>query len=264
MRRVAGVVLVLVALPVLVALALLAAGRFWPDAHWQPALAELEQRYGIRIHLATASFPDRLRRQGTRYRLTLPFERASVLRRLAVDLARYPDRFVSAHLDGVVILRSLEIAGRDYGGTYDVATGMLFLDADWLGDDGDRAEAMGLHHEFSSLLLHRHAEVFDTRAWAALNPPGFSYRFAVSSAANLDSDQLDLVGDADTWSAGFLCAYGRLTVEDDINTFAQYLLAGYRGWPALAADYPPLVAKMRLLAGWYAELGAVFDGVPGQ
>lgn len=239
----------------LVALAM--AERYWPESYWRPRQESLQTEYGIAIALQGIAFPPHFRVQQARYRETLLFERASVLDRLALDLSRYPRDFLRAHLREVVILRSLELNGLDYGGTYDVATRRIFVDSDWLGDDGQSPEAMGLHHEFSSLLMHRHRDVFRTAEWAALNPEGFRYRFGTSSAANLRTDQLDLVGNRALWEQGFLCGYGQLTLEDDINTFAQYLLSGKKRWPDLSRRYPRLAQKMELLASWYAAIGFV-------
>lgn len=251
-------------LGVLVALMLVSvvlAVRFWPDATWKPRQQSLEQRYGIRIVLDDVVFPESTRRLGVRYRTTLGIERSSVLSRLELDLSRYPAAFVARHVREIVVLRSLEIAGYDYGGTYDVGGRRIYLVAGWLGDDGSRAEAMGLHHEFSSLLMRQYPRVFSSRHWRELNPPGYRYRHAASSFANLSEDSLDLVGSPEMWTQGFLCGYGMLTLEDDINTFAQYLVARTGRWPALARDYPPLTAKMDLLTRWYCEIGFSADGL---
>ena len=231
--------------------------RFWPESHWQPRLAELEETYGIAILLQDIDFPPSFRAQRARYRLTLPFERAAVLERLALDLSRYPPDFVRSNLRDIVILRSLELNGLPYGGTYDLRAGRIYLDAAWLGDDGTQPEAMGLHHEFSSVLMHRYPEVFRRDVWAGLNPDGFRYRFGTSSAANLRTDQLDLIGDPDIWEQGFVCGYGRLTLEDDINTYAQHLMAGRLHWRERAKRHPALAAKMDLLTNWYAAIGAL-------
>lgn len=229
--------------------------RYWPESHWKPGQIALEEKYGIGVLLQNIAFPPSFRAQKARYRLTLRFERAAVLDRLTLDLARYPTDFVREHLKEIVILRSLELNGLPYGGTYDVGARRIYLDSDWLGDDGSKPEAMGLHHEFSSLLMHRHPKVFRTREWAALNSEGFRYRFGTSSAANLRTDQLDLKGNPEIWEQGFLCGYGRLTLEDDINTFAQYLVAGKKRWPDLEQKYPRLAVKMNLLRSWYREIG---------
>jgi len=229
--------------------------RYWPSAHWQPLQHQLEEKYGITIALENIEFPSSFRAQKAEYRLTLPVERASVLERLALDLSRYPEAFIGQHLKGIVILRSLEMNGLPYGGTYDVGSRRIFLDSGWLGDDGSKDEAMGLHHEFSSLLMRLNPGIFKIADWSALNPKDFEYRFAASSAANLTTNRLDLVGRPQLWEQGFLCEYGQLTLEDDINTFAQYLIAGKRIWPELSHNYPALVRKMELIKFWYKTIG---------
>ncbi len=229
--------------------------RYWPPSHWRPAQADIEARHGVRVLLEDFDLPDSFRRQHARYRPTLPFERASVLASLSMDLSRYPEGFVSRYVDSIVVLRSLELNGLAYGGTYDAPARRIYIVAGWLGDDGSRDEAMGIHHELSSLLMKAHPDIFDPAAWAALNPAGFAYRFGRSGADNLASGQTDLVGGPGTWADGFLCQYGELTLEDDINTFAQYLVAPKNRWPELADRYPGLAAKMSLLASWYRRVG---------
>ena len=228
--------------------------RYWPSAHWQLLEHELEQKYGISIELENIDFPASFRAQKARYRETLPIERAAVLERLALDLSHYPAAFIDKHLNGIVIVRSLELNGLPYGGTYDIASRRIFLDSGWLGDDGSKHEAMGLHHEFSSLLMRLNPDVFKTSDWAALNPKDFEYRFSASTAANLATNRLDLVGRPELWEKGFLCEYGQLTLEDDINTFAQYLIAGKQRLPDLVEQHPRLSPKMQLLRRWYCAL----------
>ena len=233
---------------------LLLALKFWPESFWQPLEHELEQKYGIRIELESIMFPASFRAQKARFRETLPIERADVLERLSLDLSRYPAAFIDKYLNGIVIVRSLELNGLPYGGTYDVASRRIFLDSGWLGDDGSKDEAMGLHHEFSSLLMRLNPDIFNTPDWAALNPKDFKYRFSASTAANLATNRLDLVGRPQLWKQGFLCEYGQLTLEDDINTFAQYLVTGKQRWPDLVQQYPQLSPKMQLLRRWYCAL----------
>jgi len=229
--------------------------RYWPEGHWRKPLEALEHQYGVSIRFDEIGSTAWLRAQKARYRTAMHFERAGLLEKLALDLSRYSPGFIKAHLREIVVLRSLELKGVSYGGTYLAAEKKLFILGGWLGDDGNSPEAMGFHHEFSSLLMHEYPDIFSARDWERLNPEGFRYRFAVSSAVNLRTGKPDLVGDAETWKQGFLCSYGELSLEDDINTFAQYLVAGKKRWPQLAHRYPRLAAKIALLKSWYTAIG---------
>jgi len=243
---------------------LIAAGvlveRYWPQGHWRKPLEALERQYGVSIRFDEIGSTAWLRAQKARYRKALRFERAGLLEKLALDLSRYSPGFIKAHLREIVVLRSLELNGASYGGTYQAAEKKLFILGGWLGDDGSSPEAMGFHHELSSLLMHEYPDIFRAKDWKRLNPEGFRYQFAASSGANLHTDKLDLVGNAETWKRGFLCAYGELSLEDDINTFAQYLAAGKKRWPQIAQRYPQLAAKMTLLKSWYTAIG--YYGTP--
>lgn len=241
-------------LAVLAALAALGAGWYVHDLQEAVRLERgLERRYGVMISTGTIELPGR--RGEASYRKVPWFSRLAALRGLERDLSRYRPEFLKRHLGRVYVFRTLTIDGESFGGTYDPGQRAVYIAAAWLGDDDRGPEAMGFHHELSSLLIHRHPKAFSTTEWHALNPDGFAYRFQRSTSRNLASGRLDLSGNEQTYRRGFLCDYGTLTVEDDINTFAQYVIGKPRRLRGLENRFPRIAAKATIVRRALDEIG---------
>ncbi|MCG8597937.1 MAG: hypothetical protein MI785_26715 [Kiloniellales bacterium] len=56
------------------------------------------------------------------------------------------------------------------------------------------------------------------------------------------------------WRQGFVSDYGRSSIENDVNTYAELLMADPAELMRLAEAFPPVEAKARLLARYYARL----------
>jgi len=216
-------------------------------------LSDLEAEYGIDIELDELEFPARWRGR-IAYRHVIWLNRASAIEALALDLARYPPELVRAHLDTVYIYRTLRIDGHGYGGTYNRRRAAIYIAASWLGDRGDWPEAMGFHHELSSLLL-RQVPGSLIEAWRQANAPGFEYRFRDTATLALPADELALTGSPQTYEAGFLCNYGRLSLEEDLNTFFQYVMAKPQRLARLERRYHRVAAKAALARRMLGALG---------
>jgi len=241
-------------LAVLVVVAAAAAGWYVHD--WQAAARlerDLEHRYGVLISTGKIELPGR--RGEASYRKVPWFNRLAALHALERDLGRYRPEFLKRHLRRVYVFRTLTIDEESYGGTYDPARQAVYIAASWLGDDDRYPEAMGFHHELSSLLIHQHPEIFAASEWKALNPDGFAYRFPRSTSRNLASGRLGLSGDEQTYQRGFLCGYGTLTVEDDMNTFAQYVIGKPARLRGLESRFPRLEAKAAFVRRALDEIG---------
>jgi len=104
-----------------------------------------------------------------------------------------------------------------------------------------------LHHEFSSLLIHR--GLLPYKEWKQVTGD-VEYTHDMRAAVNLRN-----AGPAE-WKQGFLTVYATSNPENDLNTFAGWLAA----YPEhllfdLGVEYPKIGAKARLLLKWYRELG---------
>lgn len=229
--------------------------QLFVNARWQRITHDLENQYGVRIEFDEFEFPLPWRSQGALAKPSLTLFRPGVLESLAIDLRRYPPEFLSNHVSTIYIFRHLSIAGQPYGGTTNSSKSAIYIHKDWLGDIGAYREAMGLHHELSSLLLQSPQAKTLRQRWEAVNPEAFSYQFGVSSWRNIAAGTTDLIGSPSSYEAGFLCGYGQTTWEDDINTYAQYLIAKPRLSERLAAKYSRVDAKLRLLRDFYRNIG---------
>ncbi|MDZ7841917.1 MAG: hypothetical protein U5R46_14040 [Gammaproteobacteria bacterium] len=250
-------------LAVLVALAAAGAGWYVHDQQSAARLErDLEHRYGVLVSTGTLELPGR--RSNASYRKVPWFNRLAALRALERDLDRYRPAFLKQHLRRIYVFRTLTIKGESYGGTYDTERQAVYIAASWLGDNGRDPEAMGFHHELSSLLIHGYPEAFPVSDWRALNPAGFRYRFQRSTARNLSSGRLDLAGNEQTYERGFLSDYGTLSVEDDMNTFAQYVIGKLVRLRELESRYPRIAAKAAFIRRGLDEIGPWRAAAPGS
>ena len=218
---------------------------------------QLETRYGIQIAFDRPEFYTRPRvADETRWRAPPAERRLSVLEALDVDLSKYNPAVLKRYIDRICLFDRFEFRSFAYSGTYDYRKKWLYLDVHWLGDDGRHADAVGFHHEFSSVLLKAREGRFPVQAWRKLAPPSFRYMFEESSHRNLATDKQLTIGDFNTYEKGFVCEYGELTLEDDVNTYAQYLMAKPHMLLEIAATHPLVLKKAMLLDQFYSHLRA--------
>ena len=64
-----------------------------------------------------------------------------------------------------------------------------------------------------------------------------------------------LIGNPRLYSQGFICDYGQVTFEEDVNTYAQYLIAKPKKLDQLTAKYPLIKQKAELLKEFYKAIG---------
>ena len=222
---------------------------------WEQKKLELESKYGLGIVFDNVEFPEyweRFQRNWT----PIPSDlRLSALNALEVDLAKYKPDFLKKHLNSIYLCRHLEFKGQTYGGTTDYTKKWLYLTALRLGDNGLHVHASGFHSEFSSILLNLYKSRFPIKLWKEFNLPTFKYIFEESSWRNLTTGKTKLIGNPRLYSQGFICDYGQVTFEDDVNTYAQYLIAKPKKLDQLTAKYPLIKQKAELLKEFYKAIG---------
>ena len=156
-------------------------------------------------------------------------------------LGTYPPALVRPLLQELWIVGGLEIRGYPVGGTY-LGPRML-LASDHLRTAADRIHAERFfHHEFSSYLFLL---------------PGFpEAAYLPDYEALLEATQEHApAAEAETWRRqGFVSDYGRSSLENDVNTYAELLMADPAELLRLGDAFPRIAIKARLLAGYYAGL----------
>lgn len=228
---------------------------------WQTQASQIEQRYGIAIEFEKIEFPPYWKGSSAKWIPIPEKKRSNALKKLKIDLSHYDAKFLNDHLNKIFLIYRLSFEGLPYGGTNDHFNKWIYLQDYWLGDNAAHKHAMGFHHEFSSIVLKMNKNKFNIQNWKNANPPDFWYRFNRSTSANIKSGRTQLVGNKELYDSGFLCPYGTLTMEDDINTYAQYMLAK----PAFLKEYmdkhPRILQKASMLNEFYRTVGHDTEGL---
>lgn len=227
---------------------------------WQQKKDDIEKKYGIEIILDNIEFaPEWKVYNKAKYKEVPLHLRLNALCALKVDLEKYPPSFLANSLTRIYLVQELKFRNLFYGGTYEKTKKQLFLISRLIGDTGNDAELGAFHHELSSILMHIYKDQFPTKAWHEANPPAFKYEFKESTWRNLATNRTGTTGDSQCYSYGFLCHYGSLTFEDDVNTYAQYLLARSEELDEIGAKYPRVKQKANLLRQFYQQIGAILE-----
>lgn len=226
-------------------------------ASWEHKAQQLEAQHGVAIVFDGVEFPPHWQAYDPQWTPVPANKRMAALQSLSIDLQRYDRDFLTAHVARVYIYDSLRFMNTPYGGTTDADNKWLYIHADWLGDTGAHGHAMGLHHELSSLVLNLHTAQFPDAEWRASNDQHFGYAMEDAFYQKLLSGRTGTEGDPALYAAGFLCPYGQLALEEDFNTYAQYLIAKPRTLAQLERTYPVAARKAALLRAFYRSVGFV-------
>lgn len=184
-------------------------------------------------------------------------QRLDLSDRVKFALRRYPDSMVESNLRKVILVQDLTIDGVTPSGTYmpDARTVILNVHADAVSLEGVWLEQI-LHHEFSSILLHRYRARFPYKEWILANDPRFEYGAGGYDA--IRSGRANISLDSRYSRLGVLCQYGAADFEDDVNTYAQFMLGEPQVFWSFAQDKPRIMAKAKLLEQFYHSISPSF------
>lgn len=159
----------------------------------------------------------------------------------------YPPGFLKARQPYVVLVGELTIMGFEGGGTVRPPDSILLATHYLLGPLGAADVQRLFHHEFSSLLLAETA--FPEKLWRQALPEGFSF-------PQTDEERLaaatKFASDLEPYHArGFVNDYGASSFENDVNTYAEFLMNDPSRLARLAADYPKIAAKTDIIRRFY-------------
>jgi hypothetical protein len=174
---------------------------------------------------------------------------------LAQELEKYPDGVLRNNMSGIYLLERLEFYGVEYGGTS--LGDWVYLTGGTIAQGYDDNYLRRLiHHEISSLFFRNYAFPVDT--WSAVNPEGFSY--ATSGGQVLRSiAEGERGGSPALLRQGFLSDYGRSTLENDFNSYAETALVAPGELAALARAYPRVKRKLNILREFYRQVSRGFQ-----
>jgi len=211
----------------------------------------IEHVYGIEIVFAEDGM-EHVVLQNLRYRPVDPTTHFFHLTALMQTLAFYPVPVIQQDLRSVWIVRQLAIPdGLGIGGTYDDARGAVVLA---VPDTSVNTMAAGFHHEFSSILMRKHA--FPHAAWRACNAPGFHH--GRGGIVAIRKGQV-AGGSPALYAQGFFEEYGRADLENDFNTFSEMMFTCPIKAMKLIKQYPRLRAKWKVWMDFYHRIHPAFN-----
>lgn len=218
-------------------------------------LDDMRRSHGLRVTVVTEAGPDAAAATAGADSLTATAAEADqaqlALQGAHEALGTYPPALVRPLLQELWIVGGLEIRGYPVGGTY-LGPRML-LASDHLRTAADRIHAERFfHHEFSSYLFLQPG--FPEAAWLAANAPEAAYLPDYEALLEATQEHAP-AAEAETWRRqGFVSDYGRSSLENDVNTYAELLMADPAELLRLGDAFPRIAIKARLLAGYYAGL----------
>ncbi len=200
--------------------------------------------------------------------------RPAALGILETAVAKYPAALRQRHLGGVAVVGDLSFYDVSYGGTYMGNTRRIVLVyRETFTSSGFEQR---FHHEFSSILLKRNKDRFDSERWVAANDPAFTYRAGgiieeqegdrSEATRVLAAEQRKTGGsgssllrlDPELMKLGFLTPYNQVSIEQDLNETAAHLFTNPEIWD-FCRRYPRIDQKVHVLVDFYQRLDPKMD-----
>lgn len=172
-------------------------------------------------------------------------------------LKKYPADVLRKNLEGVYFLRSMQFFGVGYGGTNSTANVYLTNDGDALGYTDSYLEQT-FHHEFSSIILRNFSSKLDTTLWNKANDKKFFYNDPDRGVGAIRNNATSQEIDTAICKLGMLSEYAMSGLENDVNTFAQYLFYPSGNFWKIVDSYPAIRKKVALMIKLYQATSPVF------
>jgi hypothetical protein len=168
-------------------------------------------------------------------------------------LASYPVALIKKNVSAVFITGMIKTYGVQIGGSY-FKTWIYLSALQKYEQAGIELYVLNFHHELSSLFMN--ATDFKLDRWAAINEDDFNYlprQIDVVNAASNENCRDSKATDG-LYQAGFVDAYGMSSLENDVNMYAELAMTHPGRLRELAAQYPRIRAKTRILVEFYSSL----------
>ncbi len=193
-----------------------------------------------------------------------PIRRADVsgAKRIVDDfLSHYPVSVVDHNLHAIYLFARLRFYDHiEFGGTYSGARRAIYLrhNTSRFSDYRKLGQRI-LHHEFSSILIDRHA--FGRARWKRLNRS--KYR---SNNHGLEFVSRGLGRDENEalFRDGFLTSYGSSSLENDVNIYAEYLFVLPQHLDAIGRRHRQVRKKTRMIRRFYCGIDRRFAFCAGR
>jgi len=170
-------------------------------------------------------------------------------------LDKYPVELIKKNLKAIYVLEHLELYGQSYEGKNS-------SDAIYISNKGVRKGYSNFyieqtfHHELSSILLKNFPQFLDKKKWKAINGKDFKYgKGGVIAVKKGNSGQFFY----DKLNAkGLLTEYGKSSLENDLNIFAQNLFKPHKDFAKILKKHEKLEKKKKLLINFYNKIDKNF------
>ena len=208
----------------------------------------VDRQTGIHIHTQETGIPPEWTKPPCSAVANLAGQTAAFHAAISVveALNSYPSELLRAFLGKVYILQDLKMNNRDFGATCVGPSIYICVGAQWANDLGEWTKNC-FHHEFAHGLWNRLPHLFKATIWRTYNPPGFIYDHRSLGEGGLDDDPK-------LYSEGFVCKYGKATMQEDMCTLTERLFRADPKFLKNLPKYPLLAQKARLLDDFYSQV----------
>ena len=164
-------------------------------------------------------------------------------------LKKYPAELIRSNLKKIYILKSINISGQQYGGTF--SSGVIYIKNNCYPDFFIEKV---FHHEFSSILLRKYPRNFKKIRWRICNKTRYGKGGLNAIKSGKDSQAFDPVLN----EKGCLHQYATSDLEEDFNSFAENLFNPHEIFYETVRNYPILTKKLELILQFYASIDKTF------
>ena len=171
-------------------------------------------------------------------------------------LDKYPTELLQKNLKAVYLLRHLEYFGIEAGGTNSLNKVYLISRGRAKGFTDFWVEKT-FHAEFSSILFRNYATFFDEEKWREIN--GLNVYYGRGGVEAIGEKKMGKSFDFSLNEIGLLHEYGKSSLENDFNAFAELLFMGDKNFWQLINKYSKLNKKLEIVIDFYQHIHPSFN-----
>jgi len=180
-------------------------------------------------------------------------EKERVISILIEELNKYPQELLKKDLKEIMLGTSLTIYNIEYGAT-NIDNRIYITSRGKLSGYSDKYLRKTLHHELSSILIRNNIFPFD--AWKDLLPKtSKSEGNLIREVKAIKKGWVENNYTSSDLDDGFVSRYGRSSIENDINTYAENLMTGKVWLVKQAKKHSVIKKKLLIIDEFYRGLG---------